>query len=120
MAPESEKGSIQQGVPKDFVRYFRGIKKGVQINLKRLCFVMLKTVLKELDGKVLVRSEFDLTDDKKGHAHEFWSSKEAFEKSQVTEVDGLDQEGEPQCRVVPGMSDEEAINLFESLIHNSK
>ncbi|WFR64327.1 hypothetical protein P9222_09215 [Paenibacillus amylolyticus] len=82
---------------------------------------MVKTVIRELEDKVLVRCRIpDLENGIPTHAHEFWFSKEDFEKDEAQELVGPDQEGDSKCRLIVGMSDEEAIDFFESLIHNSK
>lgn len=77
---------------------------------------MIKTILKEHEGKLLVRCDFNLTSEVKAHAHEFWNSKEEFEISQNEEIEGMDQEGEPKCQVFGGMTDEEAFHIFSLFI----
>ncbi|WP_411734996.1 hypothetical protein [Paenibacillus sp. M2] len=77
---------------------------------------MKKTILKEHEGKLLVRCDSDLASEVKAHAHEFWNSKEEFELSQDEETEGADQEGEPKCQVFVGMSDEDAFHIFSLFI----
>lgn len=81
---------------------------------------MIKTILKEHDGKLLVRCDFNPFPEVKAHAHEFWNSKEEFELSQNEETEDMVQEGEPKCQVFRGMSDEEAFHIFSLFIKDKQ
>ncbi|QOH62388.1 hypothetical protein [Paenibacillus polymyxa] len=80
---------------------------------------MTKTILKELNGRVLVKVEYNLdllANEKPAYLYEFWNSREDFEESERNEYASEEAvTGEKKCRSVYNLSDEEALNFFDSL-----
>ncbi|WP_155765256.1 hypothetical protein [Paenibacillus polymyxa] len=78
-----------------------------------------KTILKEKDGRIVARVNFKIDlgfGEKDATLHEFWPSREEFQKSQHKEqASEEDVTGEKLCRSEYNLSDEEAIQLFDSL-----